>query len=476
MHFPMAESITKPEMAGVPRKDMKKILMVAYHFHPDSEIGGVRTAKFARYLPGFGWQPTILTVESRYFPSLDDTPLGFDCPVFRTKKLPVLDEIYRKAKSVWGSRHAEKSAVEPTIEDSGSMGMNRAEAGTSSIKRFVDALSVTPDDRIGWFFPGLRMALRLMHREKIDVLYSSGPPWTCHLICLAAKKLTGTPWAADFRDPWVIGRGYPKGITHLSHKIEAILEKMVMDNADHILTTTPELKMALENEYGLLLENKCFHIYNGYDEDDFASIERQRDSARSQILFLHAGTLYYGRDPSNLLVALGKLLKEGFLRQCEIGVEFRGKREIDSGGLNEIIGQYHLEEMVKFLPAVKRHDYLNSIMNADVLILMQSGLASTQIPAKTFEYLATGNDIVALIPAGATLNLLRNFDNVLTADPENTQEILACLKKAIMSVRESRSRGRNPQHRNQVFSRRESAETLSLLLDRMMDNRKKLIS
>lgn len=47
-------------------QNLKKLLIISYHFPPDAEVGGIRVAKFARYLPEFGYEPYVSTVKDRY--------------------------------------------------------------------------------------------------------------------------------------------------------------------------------------------------------------------------------------------------------------------------------------------------------------------------------------------------------------------------------------------------------------------------
>src|SRR5258708_28061301 len=42
---------------------MKRLLLIAYAYPPCPEIGAVRPAGLAKYLPRFGWEPTVLTVK-----------------------------------------------------------------------------------------------------------------------------------------------------------------------------------------------------------------------------------------------------------------------------------------------------------------------------------------------------------------------------------------------------------------------------
>ena len=40
---------------------MKKVLILSYYFPPLGMGGTQRAAKFAKYLPEFGWEPTVVT-------------------------------------------------------------------------------------------------------------------------------------------------------------------------------------------------------------------------------------------------------------------------------------------------------------------------------------------------------------------------------------------------------------------------------
>ena len=66
--------------AGATRESvnsMKRVLMIAYHFPPLSGSSGIqRTLRFVRYLPEFGWQPTVLTTHPRAYQQVSDDQLA----------------------------------------------------------------------------------------------------------------------------------------------------------------------------------------------------------------------------------------------------------------------------------------------------------------------------------------------------------------------------------------------------------------
>ena len=53
----------------------RKVLLIAYYFPPMGLSGVQRTVKFAKFLPQYGWKPTVLTVEPTGYYAFDDTLL-----------------------------------------------------------------------------------------------------------------------------------------------------------------------------------------------------------------------------------------------------------------------------------------------------------------------------------------------------------------------------------------------------------------
>lgn len=444
---------------------MKNILMIAYHFHPDREVGALRTVKFAKYLPGFGWKPIILTVKQKYYEKPDKTALDFDCSIFRTSKIPLIKDIYIFLKPLVKSilRRKTEEQVPHEIEGSGTDSYQYLDVPLW--KRFINSFSWTPDDQIGWLVPAVIKAVRTIRKYEIDVIYSSGPPHTCHLVGLFAALFTGKFWVADFRDPWTQVEKPFQVVTKLSRNLEKYMERKVISRANLVISTSEEFKKLLADTYPLIPENKFHVITNGFDEDEFPKRNKMSDEKSGPITFMHAGTLYVGRDPSSVIRAIGELIKEGFLDRNDIKMELMGRIEIDSKSLSEKIEQYETGDIVFFKPTVGRAEYLNIIMKTDVLLLIQTSMASNQIPAKTFDYIATGNQILALVPPGATRNLLAEFPNVEIADPNDISSVKRSVETLITRLRSGRGKDFLNEKKMNVLSRRYLTGRFSKLLD-----------
>ncbi|MBE0585718.1 MAG: glycosyl transferase family 1, partial [Desulfofustis sp.] len=54
---------------------MKKVLVIAYYFPPLGGSGVQRVLKFVKYLPQFGWQPTVLTIGPTAYYAHDESLL-----------------------------------------------------------------------------------------------------------------------------------------------------------------------------------------------------------------------------------------------------------------------------------------------------------------------------------------------------------------------------------------------------------------
>ena len=239
---------------------LNNILLISYHYHPDLEIGAQRAVKFAKYLPQFGWRPHILSVHPRYYSHRDSAPLGFDSSVYRAIKFPTPDDLYRSLKRLLMSMRLKQHATSLTsTAESPGAGDLRA-VHNSWLNRLSYTLSTTPDSHIGWYFPALVKALRITRRHKVSFVYSSGPPQTCHLVGLSLCRLTGIPWVADFRDPWVFpGSRYDMGLP-ITERFDRTFERATVRRASLVLTNTDEWKGHLIQKYQPWLDQKCFAI------------------------------------------------------------------------------------------------------------------------------------------------------------------------------------------------------------------------
>lgn len=371
---------------------MPKILVIAYYFPPLGGGGVQRTAKFVKFLPGFGWQPVVLTIQSNSAYLHDNSQLNListDLKVYRTSTLSF------PTKLPWRVR--------------------------SMITRWI----LLVDQEVGWLPFAVTKARTIIEQEKIEVIYSTSAPYTAHLIGWQLKKNTGLPWLADFRDPWVgnFSRSFPTTF----HKIIALrLEQRVVSQANRVLVVSEPMRRELLRRYTTLDPAHVVTLPNGFDPADFTGVEPSVQTL-GHFTIVYTGS-FYGQQqtPYYFLLGLRTALDKGQLSSQNVKVYFVGSVGKTAPQYIEEFGLTNVVEMVGYIPHQQSIAYL---LGADVLLLViGSGPGSEVVfTGKIFEYLAAGKPILALVPPGVAADLLAEAGVGYIVPPEEPAAIAAAL-------------------------------------------------
>jgi glycosyltransferase involved in cell wall biosynthesis len=368
--------------------------MVAYHYPPEGGSSGVlRTLKFSKYLTRHGWAPHVLTLRESAYGVRDDRLMG---------EVPAEVVVHR------------------------TLGFDTARH--FAIRGRYPGILTMPDRFATWLPFAVARGLRVVRRAPIRCLYSTSPQPTAHLIALALKAVTGRPWVADFRDPWV--EDVPEvGRSALGHRVERRLEAAVVRRADRLLTTTPRLRDDFLKRYPDLDPAKARVVYNGYDEADVppAALPRERGE---RLELLHAGLVTPSyRDPAPLFRAVAALIARERLDRARIRVVFMGgSRYLESERFRALVREHGLGDVVEVAPRVSHAEAMVRMLRADGLLLLQaSDDTRALIPAKTFEYLRAGRPILAVLADGATTDLLAGMPACHVAEPGDAPGLEAAL-------------------------------------------------
>jgi hypothetical protein len=454
-------ALTRPaaEGTGTP---LKKVLIVAYHFPPDAAVGALRTRAFAKYLPLYGWEPYVLTVHKKYYPLLDasrcDEDITSSGRVFRTGMVVHPSVAYRRLKAAcYAPAAREAGGLQGGKDDKPAV-----EGVFRRARRLLSSLASIPDETLGWLPEGVVKAVRLIRRHQINQLYTTGPPHTVHLMGLAIKKMTGVPWVADFRDPWAWRcRNDPA----MPARLTTWLEGRVVANADQVVTTTDRMTRGFQDAYAPVVSPQHFlTILNGYNAEDFSGVERHR---RERFRIMYLGSLYQLRTPEPLFDALRELLAERKVDPDHLDVQLVGECEYANGRrVSDLIESRGLARVVHVAAPVSHKAAVEHMTNCDLLLLLAPD-QPYMIPAKVFEYLASGTDILALTEDGATGDLMGRFQRSVQVHPQDVEGI----KKAVAQRYEMWMRGRSPAAGIpppdvQRYERKELTRELSSVLDR----------
>jgi glycosyltransferase involved in cell wall biosynthesis len=382
---------------------MKKALMVAFHYPPYAGGSGVhRTLKFSRYLPEYDWQPIVLSAQPKAYPQIGEGQL---------RQIPP-EVIVKRAFALDTARHLSIGG------------------------RYLRFMAL-PDQWISWWMDAVRAGLSLVRRHRPDILWSTYPIATAHLIGLTLQRLTGLRWVADYRDS-MTEANYPR--EPLTRRSYLWIERKSIQYASHLIFTAPSTRQMYLDRYPHLRAERCVVIPNGYDEEDFAGIETASTAASANgrpLRLLHAGLIYTeDRDPRPFFRALSRLKIDGFINAKSAVIDLRasGFEDYYAGILKEL----KIDDIVRLLPALPYRKTLEDCARADALLLFQAASCNHQIPAKAYEYLRLGKPILALTPVGGdTAKLLEEVGGATIVDLAQEEEIYQAIPRFLISFRGS---------------------------------------
>lgn len=360
---------------------MKKVLFITYYWPPAGGAPINRILKFYQYLPEFNWEPVILTTESGDFPFKDESLL---------KEVRPDTKIYRSSGL---SLHKIFSFISPKSRKN-FVPYGFTDASKSS---FMDKLSrwvkynFIPDSRFPWYFSTVSKAVKIIREEKIDLIFSSSPPQTNHLIARKAAKKTGLPWVADFRDPWTDVFWLLNNSIRWKciHNIDKRIEKKTISKMDAICTVGPSLVQILQRK----TDKKIHLISNGYDEKYF---EKTEYIPNQKFRITYAGSLSKEQNPQCFFDAM-ELLKDNsdFYENAELF--FLGNFP---AYLNDIVNASSYKSRTVFAPYTFYSDSLVCIAAAELLLLIVPKTDDNKciITSKLFDYMGARRPVLAFGP------------------------------------------------------------------------------
>ena len=369
---------------------MKKILIITYYWPPSGGAGVQRWLKFSKYLPEWGYQPIILTVDEKWasYAQWDPTLLkeiSPDIKVYKTKTF----EPYNLYKKLSNKKEIPYGGFS-----------NQKKIGwMEKISRFLRGNFFIPDPRRGWNSYALQKAKELIRTEPIHTVITTGPPHSTHLIGKKLKIATGIRWIADFRDPWT-DIYYYKELFHapLAAKWDRSLERKVLEKADRIITVSKEVGKLLEKKIEGL-SSKLAIIPNGYDEADFQEV---KVLPVSQFTITYTGTISMSYRIENWIEAIC-LLPNSIKNQLKI--RFVGNVPEEINRLFQLKGIESKVEVIGYVPHNKAIEHMT---NSSLLLMAIPDTPDNKgiVTGKFFEYLATGKPILAIGPKAGEVEML----------------------------------------------------------------------
>ncbi len=376
-----------------------KVLLVTLYFPPAAGAGVQRPLKLATHLPAFGLETHVLCPDDpRWLHRDEELAPPSQAWVHRVRYLG--PEGRRPAEELRGKRGLERLALQA---------------------RLLGRRLLVPDENVSWNVTSIPAAARLVREEGIDVVITTSPPPSVHLVGAAAKRLTGVRWVADLRDS-LLAHPHRRDDTlaaRAKERTRQAVAALVARRADAIVCAAEAIA---EETRSLRPRGRVVTIANGCDFDDVAGLE-YRPSPRFRIT--HTGSFFGRRDPRPFLTALAQ---SGLDVVARFVGDFRSRDR-------EYAERLGLGDRLQLIPYAPRRQALALQRDSEALLLLvpeAGGRGRGVLSAKVFEYLAAERPILAACPPdGAAAALVRETGAGIVCPPDDVEALKAALASLV---------------------------------------------
>lgn len=448
-------------------------ILVTDIFPPVNGIGIHRSLALCNHLAKRGWGVTVLTSRPMPWTKLDPELLSQVPPsahILRARAPLLLESLGAAARLLGLSRSARPAnSAQTNSERSSSLTMREPKTGAIGAwaRRWLDWGSwwfQVPDPCTGWFPYAVCSGLRRQGRPRPDVIFSSAPVWTSHLVAGTLAGILRKPWVADFRDPWC-GSGW-RHFPYQSHRLlDEWLERWVIARANRITCAWQGVSDHLHRRHPDAT-NRITTVLNGFDPNQIDPVPPVTvDSSRC--VLVHPGQLYGPRSPIPLLDGM-KRLRDQFPAEAQrLCVAFIGNVIYNGVSLADMAREKGVADMVYTVPHTTHSRSIGYLKGAEVAILLGQGGEPklAPVPAKVYEYIAVGKPVLALGAGSEALSILRRGGcHVWQTSGVDADDVSNTLRRVLHDIASSDTTLPNPTAGDE-FSRQRTAERLAAVLE-----------
>jgi glycosyltransferase involved in cell wall biosynthesis len=352
-------------------------------------------AKFARYLPDFGWQPYVWSLDRMAEFPIDES---------LRDELPS-EVIVMRQKADWCVRAGNGLRAWGRSNRVGHAACSRLEWRLRQ-RLLADR---HPDVLVRWARQSVRPLLRLINTAGIDAIFSSFSPASNHFLGMTLARKTGLPWIADFRDLWTDDYRYGEPPDARRQRDRA-LELSFLERADLVIGVTDKQTAMLANRLPDQ-RGKFLTITNGFDRADFRrNGGSMAGSGVRPMRFVlgYVGRLEARRVPDALVEGFrqfGNWLgdrRSTFLFRVSGHAGDETRARLTGSGL-----PCAFEDYLPHKQAIERMHAADALL----VVVPDARNSDTTVPGKPYEYMATGRPLLHIGPEnGACAELIRSCD------------------------------------------------------------------
>jgi glycosyltransferase involved in cell wall biosynthesis len=384
-----------------------RVLLVSYQFPPVGGAGVGRVLKLAKYLPAHGVRPSVLTVRNPSVPVLDRSLEKDVAPGLLVSRVRTLEPRYGLKREGWSSVASRRYGVGAWLR---------------GVAVGVARHLLVPDAQVLWQ-PGAHLALaRILRREKSDVVFISGPPFSQFMLAPAARLL-GAAVVLDYRDEWSTYRTSFEMMSPAGAAVGAHLEGLLLRRVDAVTTATEAFRQNLLARFPFLRPDRVRAVPNGYDPDDFPPSLPKPPSDR--FVLTYAGTVFKLTSARSLLGGLRRLHEAHPDLARLLDVRFFGRiveTEMPHFEGSEALG-------VRRVGYVDHDAVISRLAESHMVLCLLADEPGTKriYPSKIFELMYLGRPVLTLAPEGELVALARQLRLGPVLPPHDEATIAECL-------------------------------------------------
>ena len=336
---------------------MKRVLLLAFYFPPRNNVACYRTGCFAKFLPEYGWQPTVVCQ---------------DWPADRPDSDPDFVGAFPQSVAIHRvPAPAERGPYERVL------------------LRKVAPYLWPHRAPILWWRQARQKVLALLEATRFDAIWATSDPLTPLSLALEASRAANLPWVADLRDCLNVqhfGSWYKRPFFRYE-------ERRLCRRADRVITVSEGLAEAL----GRITGKHVFVIPNGFD---LSLLPARPPAPAERFTILYAGTLVLGRqDPRPVFKALQLCIERQQIPAGQAEILFLAT---NPESVQAVLAGFSDALPVRVLPRMPHRAALGEQMRASVLLLLAHASEAGIMTGKIFDYLAAGRPILAAPNDGVT--------------------------------------------------------------------------
>ena len=395
----------------------KKVLIITYYWPPSGGSGVQRWLKFSKYLRDFNIEPVIYTVDNPSYP-IKDTSLESEIPLgLEVLKQPIFEP--NSFLSIFGNNKKKESA--------GFLNPNPTLLGR--FFQYVRANYFIPDARKFWIKPSVKFLSNYLKNNEIEVVITTGPPHSIHIIGLALRDKFKIKWISDFRDPWTeIDYFQQLPLTKKANKKHHQLEQEVLEKSDMVIVVGETMKKKfLKHNHNIEVLTNGFDSYGN-------SLTIELDSNFS---ITHVGLMNADRNPTILWEVLYEISSENIDFKNNLRIKFIGK--IDDTVIQDI--QVFNPKNIVRIPYLDHEEVRKYQASSQVLLLSINHVPSAKgiITGKIFEYLQAKRPILGIGPEdGDAAAILKKTNAGNIVGFNNKVELKAAVLKLYKDFKEEK--------------------------------------